>query len=461
MQSEFIQQRVPKIFACNFEGAYAQDLLSDATDSLSQIRDGRSGKNEWNLGRKIQPLPNSPGGFFVFHTATTSVAKLSVMVGLTLQGVPLNAEGGEPAVTPRMPIAGPMPIEGRSHERPRPRRNFDRDDARGRGNAPYVTRLIAHFEGGGWDYGLEGYVDYAMQIMSDALQRYYPKNSGWYLAQGVWREAHRFQAHTGMPPDVPVPSFSRAPEPPVHPPRRQQLQPRPALGDIQPGGLRQALAAASPGSTLNLMPGTHRDVIEIGKPLTIAGQGSLGSVVLAVDQYWGITAGAHPLVLRNLVIDLSQNNVLISVQGQLILDGCAIRGGILETSAPSARLDLLRCSIENSSIDLTAGEVRGEASTFSDIEYEAIRAAGGKLHLKEVTFARCGKCAIAAEGTYVVLDACHIAQSRYGILARQCRIQLRSTIIATEGDTVYLDGMTTLEMVNTNLSTPPNRTAGA
>ena len=456
MQPEFLQQRGPKIFACNFEGAYPEDLISTATNGLSQIRDGHTGRNEWNLARKIQPLANAPGGFYVFHTVSYKVGPLSALVGLTLGAIPLNPDAGmQDSSLPNMPVAGGMPIQGPYGQPPRERR-FHRGRSGRKPDAPYICRVVAHFEGGGWDYDSENYADYAMQIMSHSLRQAFPKNSGWYMMQGLWRGAHRFQATPGAPPDIPV-------QPPVALPRREfEARPAPPArpADVPADGLAGALAAARPGATVKLKPGEYRDMPNLDKPLTIVGEGPRGSAVLVIGSQWRIMPGARALTLRNLTIDLELHNSPLFVEDSLIMDGCTIRGGVVATQAPG-RLELRGCSIERSSIEFLSTELRAEDTGFSDVEYEAIRSWGGKLELRNATFTRCGKCAIDANGSYVVLDACHVAQSRYGILARESRLQLRNCIIQTENDSIYMDRASTLETANTTLSAQPTRAAGA
>src|ERR1700761_1677390 len=146
MQSPFLEERGPKVFTCIFNGADPKDLISIATDNLAQIKDGITGKADWSVARKIQPLQGVRNGYFVLHTATFKVAKFSAVVALTLSAFPLDQSSGEEVRTPRLPVAGGMPTQNRPfHQRP-PR------DVPSLQSVPYASQLTAHFEGGGWDY---------------------------------------------------------------------------------------------------------------------------------------------------------------------------------------------------------------------------------------------------------------------------------------------------------------------
>jgi hypothetical protein len=454
MIEEFLQQRSSKVFECRFSAASPDDLLSIATEALAAIRN-ETGSPEWKVARNLQHLRGVPGGFHAFHTVSVKIAKFFATVGLTLQAIPLNStETRDHPSRHTMRPQGPLPVAGERYGRPgrQDRRQTHRDEGRG-----YPCHVAAHFEGGGWDYGLEEYVDVAMEAIASGLDMEFPQNTGWYVTRGVWRLPHRFQVKTGplpaMPTWEPEPAFHVPKAPLARPPRERSE--RGSSRTATWATIAAAIAAARPGATVTIPPGRYREMLRLDKPVKLVGGGPPGSVVLTGSQSWPVITAGHSVEICNLTIE-SQFPEAVLVEGGLTLDRCTVRGTVeVRTPVP---LRMQHCTIDGASLELLPGASAAIANTtFSGAEYEAIRVADGEISLQNVTFDRCGKCAISAGNSTLVLDGCRVNHSRYGLIAQRSNISLQGCVIDTAEEAIYLDAISKLHLVETRLSHQPRQ----
>ncbi|MFN0053691.1 MAG: hypothetical protein ACKV0T_16040 [Planctomycetales bacterium] len=160
---QFLALRGQKIFQCNFAaGPVPQEFLGTAVGGLRGIVDKFTGRAVWNVAHQPLPLPGKPGAFYVFATATYSVASISGSVGLTLGALPEGMAG--------------------------------------------TTFLTVFEDSMGWDIGTaEMSMDTALQVISRFLGTQFPLNGGWRMTKGLWRFQHRFAAPEGVPPPPPSP----------------------------------------------------------------------------------------------------------------------------------------------------------------------------------------------------------------------------------------------------------------
>jgi hypothetical protein len=153
--------------------------------------------------------------------------------------------------------------------------------------------------------------------------------------------------------------------------------------------LKEALAAAKPGSRIVVKPGVYAGGIVIDKPLDIEGDGQVGQVIIESSDAAGLVFRAACGSVKGLKISgLGTSNGVVVERGQITLNECHISSGSdCVVVRPSAQLTLSGCSLHsrnNDGCDIHSGaSLTAERCTISGNRGDGIDVrAGGELILR-------------------------------------------------------------------------------
>src|SRR3954454_18606987 len=90
-----------------------------------------------------------------------------------------------------------------------------------------------------------------------------------------------------------------------------------------------AVAAANPGDTVQVCPGTYRERVDVTKPLRLIGQRDAVSAVRCVDEAWSNTDAVDPTVFPVLEPPDPQPGSLLRLQA----DGVEVAGLVVQGQA--------------------------------------------------------------------------------------------------------------------------------
>jgi len=187
------------------------------------------------------------------------------------------------------------------------------------------------------------------------------------------------------PVDVRPPVATAVVQPPVQPPTVVTPPAQPAEPVVGPGGfksLTEAIAAASPGQTIRIKPGTYKGSYVIDKKVTILGDGSRASVILE--------SGSGPVLTLNGNATIS--GLTIAFTGSSQTDAVKITGGsptvkncsVTSTAAASAPSWSACIAVDGGSPTIVGNVTNGSRGM-------GILARGGRPHISGNT---CSGCAI-------------------------------------------------------------------
>ena len=97
--------------------------------------------------------------------------------------------------------------------------------------------------------------------------------------------------------------------------------------------IKDALAAAVPGTLIVVKPGTYREALVIEKAVEIVGEGRLGQVVIEASERAAIVLDTDRAALRNLVIRATGTQSTTSAavwvkRGRPVIEGCTLTSAI-------------------------------------------------------------------------------------------------------------------------------------
>ncbi|WP_329110954.1 AAA family ATPase [Micromonospora sp. NBC_01699] len=151
-----------------------------------------------------------------------------------------------------------------------------------------------------------------------------------------------------------------------------------------PSRISDALAAAGPGATIVVQPGTYREQLRFTGDVTLVAEDGRGTVTLQADGGVAVFVGGGSATLRGVAV-IGGSDSFPAVQiggGTLRMTGCDVRAeGIVAVHAVAGRLELDDCAVTNPAgagflIEQQGGGTVGN-TTIGDIGGAAIVIAGG------------------------------------------------------------------------------------
>ncbi|MEV4757848.1 right-handed parallel beta-helix repeat-containing protein [Micromonospora sp. NPDC049559] len=126
-----------------------------------------------------------------------------------------------------------------------------------------------------------------------------------------------------------------------------------SVSDTEPGclpSITAALAAAAPGATIMVQPGTYREQLRLTSRVTVLAEEGPGTVTIDGGDGVAVFVGGGHVTLRGVTVRGGSTN-LPAVQvgrGALEADRCAIDGrGVVAVHVPGGRVELRDCEVAN------------------------------------------------------------------------------------------------------------------
>ncbi|WP_033338568.1 AAA family ATPase [Catenuloplanes japonicus] len=181
-----------------------------------------------------------------------------------------------------------------------------------------------------------------------------------------------------------------------------------------------ALAAAGPGATVFVQPGTYREQLRLPRDVTLLAEDGRGSVIVDGGDGVAVFASAGTATLRGLVLR-GGGPGFPAVQvgaGTLALDDCAIEAaGVVALHVPSGRIAARGCTVTNPDGVGVLAERSGtgilDSTVVSGIGTTGVVLAhGGELTLRTCTVRETGGAAVLTAGDgRATLEDCDISAS--------------------------------------------------
>jgi SpoVK/Ycf46/Vps4 family AAA+-type ATPase len=211
-------------------------------------------------------------------------------------------------------------------------------------------------------------------------------------------------------------------------------------------GIGRALAAASPGATIAVRPGTYRETLIFSHDVTVVAEEGPGTVVIETPPGAGVLVTGGAVVLSDLELRGGDPDLpMIQVAGGLLrLERCDVRtAGVAAVHLRGGRIVMRGGSAGNSTgtgviVESGSGEFTG--CTFADIEGAGVVITGSSSPVfRDCAIRDVRGAGVIAGGTSTgLLDNCRISGVKGPSVVGQQQSALRMTRTVVEGGQVGL-----------------------